>query len=147
MVRGREGRHTQRCQIRPHASNKHTTQRTQRTRQQNSNYIACDVGALFEAAGFEPRRKYLASASKAWTFVKRGGGGGGDTAAGDSPAGGGAGEGFSATAAAAAAAAAGGSAAPPPAAPEQQRQEGEGGGGEEGAGGARGRGNSDPRWN
>lgn len=29
------------------------------------------MGALFESAGFQPRTKYLASATKAWSFVKR----------------------------------------------------------------------------
>lgn len=38
------------------------------------NYIACDMGALFEDAGFEPAMKVTASASKVWSFVKPGGG-------------------------------------------------------------------------
>jgi ubiquinone/menaquinone biosynthesis C-methylase UbiE len=41
------------------------------------NYVACDVGAIFEDAGFAPTMKVTASASKTWAFVKRGGGGDG----------------------------------------------------------------------
>lgn len=36
------------------------------------NYIACDLGGLFESAGFQPRTKYLSSATKVLSFVKRG---------------------------------------------------------------------------
>ncbi|KAI8475763.1 MAG: S-adenosyl-L-methionine-dependent methyltransferase [Monoraphidium minutum] len=36
------------------------------------NYIACDMGGLFESAGFTPRTKYLSSATKTLTFTKRG---------------------------------------------------------------------------
>jgi hypothetical protein len=36
------------------------------------NYIACDMGGLLESAGFTPRTKYLASATKTLSFVKTG---------------------------------------------------------------------------
>ncbi|GBF94272.1 S-adenosyl-L-methionine-dependent methyltransferase [Raphidocelis subcapitata] len=50
------------------------------------NYIACDMGALFEAAGLQPRTKYLASATKVWSFVKpRTAGGEARTAGGEAP--------------------------------------------------------------
>lgn len=35
------------------------------------NFIACDFGALFEDAGFQPATKYLASATKTLSFVKK----------------------------------------------------------------------------
>lgn len=34
------------------------------------NYIACDLGALFQDAGFACGTKYVASASKTLSFVK-----------------------------------------------------------------------------
>lgn len=34
------------------------------------NYIACDFGALFRAAGFECGTKYVVSATKTLSFVK-----------------------------------------------------------------------------
>ncbi|KIZ07181.1 hypothetical protein MNEG_0776 [Monoraphidium neglectum] len=37
------------------------------------NYIACDIGGLMDSVGLQPRTKYLASATKALSFVKRGG--------------------------------------------------------------------------
>lgn len=37
------------------------------------NYIACDMGKLFEDAGFVPVMRVTASATKVWSFVKPGG--------------------------------------------------------------------------
>jgi hypothetical protein len=41
------------------------------------------MGALFEAAGLQPRTKYLASATKVWSFTKPRAGGGEGRAAAD----------------------------------------------------------------
>jgi hypothetical protein len=34
------------------------------------NYIACDMGSLFESAGFSCDTKYMSSATKTWSFRK-----------------------------------------------------------------------------
>jgi len=34
------------------------------------NYIACDMGSLFESAGFQCDTKYTSSATKTWSFRK-----------------------------------------------------------------------------
>jgi len=48
------------------------------------NYVACDMGALVESAGFQPTMKVTASATKTLAFVKPGGAGAG-AAAWDGP--------------------------------------------------------------
>ena len=34
------------------------------------NYVLCDLGAMFEGAGFRPDTKIMASASKCLSFIK-----------------------------------------------------------------------------
>jgi hypothetical protein len=34
------------------------------------NFISCDMGGLFEAAGFKCDTKYMCSATKTWSFIK-----------------------------------------------------------------------------
>jgi hypothetical protein len=34
------------------------------------NFISCDMGGLFEAAGFTCDTKYMCSATKTWNFIK-----------------------------------------------------------------------------